>query len=127
MPKNVSRFKDRKGLTGFQVRVQWKNIIRFGRVYDHLETDPLMAAVELRDEFEFNLGKPRTERRITSAGTGVSRSIDGNGNASYRASCFHLRANFSTKRFGEKGAEQMAIHAREAMLEQILSKTRSNE
>lgn len=120
--KNISRYSCKRVGTGLQVRVQWRNKIHYRRFPDrHYDnpTETLLAALEWRDEIEILLGKPRTERRITS-GSGIYLSKDFYGKEYWVAQCSpskgkSIRKCFSVKKYGDLSARFLATCARHEM------------
>lgn len=75
--KGIHYRKDRA--TPFQVMVQWRKAMLWGNA------DTLKSAIRMRDQFERQLGKPRSERRILPDAIGTCFTTCGSpGKASYR-------------------------------------------
>ena len=67
--KNVTRVdSDACSMYGFLVRVQWRRDHLQAWVPDADYRNPLVHAVRLRNRFERQLGKPRTEHHVRSSG-----------------------------------------------------------
>jgi hypothetical protein len=65
--------------TPYQVMVQWRKVMLWGNA------DTLKSAIRMRDQFERQLGKPRSERRILPDATGTCFTTCGSpGKANYR-------------------------------------------
>lgn len=118
--KCISTKRDKDGqLIGYQVAVQWKNRKRYRWV--PLMGSQLVAlseALQVRDEFEHELGKPRTENYIIGTTAGVTRAprdrvwggpvwaayieVDGK----------RLATTFAVNAHGEDGARKKALEWR---------------
>jgi hypothetical protein len=107
--KGISASFDENGnLWRYQVTVQWKGEIRkwSGR------GATLEEALNVREQFEDELDKPRSEKHIRSTQTGVYVSEDGHGNRYWVAQVDQERRHFSIHKHGEAKAFELAKEAR---------------
>jgi len=93
----------------FQVCVQWQGKRLFRRA------STIEEALAVRDEFERELGKPRSERHIRSHHDGLTLSKDGMGKLSWRAAVGKRRKHYSISRYGFDKARELAEKARDEM------------
>lgn len=106
----------------WEVQVNWNSVRRTSYVYDRDYENTaasFKAAVDLRDEMEIDMGKPRTERRICADfGKHNKTKIPGvyrsklNYVASYCPEPNKFSAkSFSISKYGEQGAKAKAEQA----------------
>ena len=114
--KCISRTQDDRLL----VNVAWCGNKRYAtiQIKDYLdESDAIFETLRIRERFERELGKPRTERRILGNAVGVMRTKDGHGKESWMARINpkhgkQLRSYFSIKKYGALNAYEMACEIR---------------
>ena len=114
--KCISRTQDGRLL----INVSWNGTRRSSSLRIHEfpdEGEAILEALIIRERFERELGKPRTERRILGNAIGVIRTKDGHGNESWMARIFpkygkQLRSHFSIKKYGALKAYEMACKVR---------------
>lgn len=115
--KCISQKRDKDGqLTGYQVAVQWKHRKRYRWVpLEGSQLAALSEALQVRAEFEKELGKPRTEHHIIGTAQGVTlhsrATVDGQPAyvAYIEVGGEKLATSFSTAEHGEDGAREKAL------------------
>lgn len=115
--KCISRTQDGRLL----INVGWNGFVRRSsvRINEYPDQgDAYIEAMRIRERFERELGKPRTERRILGNAVGVMQTKDGHGNESWMARINprygkQLRRHFSIKKYGSLKAFEMACDIRE--------------
>lgn len=98
-------FRESRGL--WQVIVQWRGVLLWGVAHS------LPNALRMRNEFERQLGKPHTERRILPDGLGYCKTTSGRKESSRDVVQAHIapvpgERRTTTYQFTDEGSESLA-------------------